>query len=259
MKNNIEMDIKTNDNQIIITDGVQTIAGNAGTFGYTYNSPADSITITKDGKSVTTGALSTSTVNGEALTPTNIDEKMKPIFLTLSGGSGGGATINVVDNLTSISATDALSANQGKVLKDLIDSLPSGGGVERKIINVTDTKLRLDPNYDLLYVWDFGNNVPFTSFIMTEDTATASLNTTNQATIVLVNRSTVASTIIVTLPKNLVWNNDPDAKYYINVAKPSAGNTPTPDTQTTFSMGRNEMKVINIYGLGDKRVMELDY
>lgn len=253
------MDITTTDNSVIIKDGVQTIAGNTGTFGYTYNTPADSVTITKDGKSVATGALSTSTVDGEALTPSNIDAKLKPIFITFSGGSGGGSSINVIDNLTSTSATDALSANQGKVLKDLIDSLPSGGGgVERKIINVTDTKLRLDPNYDLVYVWDFGNNVPFTPFTMTEDTATASLNTTNTATIIMVNRSSVASTMIVTLPKNLVWNSDADAKYYINVAKPAA-NTPTPDTQPTFSMGRNEMKVINIYGLGDKRAMELDF
>ena len=34
---------------------------------------------------------------------------------------------NVVDNLTSTSSTDALSAKQGKVLKDLIDALPTVG------------------------------------------------------------------------------------------------------------------------------------
>lgn len=44
--------------------------------------------------------------------------------------SGGGSSINVVDNLTSDSATDALSAKQGKVLKGLVDgkySKPSTG------------------------------------------------------------------------------------------------------------------------------------
>ena len=41
--------------------------------------------------------------------------------MTLSGG-GGGSSIVVIDNLTSGSSTDALSANQGRVLKGLVDS-----------------------------------------------------------------------------------------------------------------------------------------
>lgn len=84
-----KMKITTTDNSVLIKDGVQTIAGNTGAFGYTYSIPTDSITITKGSKAIATGALSTSTVNDEALTPTNIDEKMKPIFLTLSCGGGG--------------------------------------------------------------------------------------------------------------------------------------------------------------------------
>ena len=39
--------------------------------------------------------------------------------MTLTGG--GGASITVVDNLVSTSTTDALSANQGRVLKGLVD------------------------------------------------------------------------------------------------------------------------------------------
>lgn len=35
--------------------------------------------------------------------------------------------INVIDNLLSTSVTDALSANQGKILKDMINSIGSGG------------------------------------------------------------------------------------------------------------------------------------
>ena len=35
----------------------------------------------------------------------------------------GGSSISVIDNLNSTSTTDALSANQGKVLKDLVDSI----------------------------------------------------------------------------------------------------------------------------------------
>lgn len=38
-------------------------------------------------------------------------------------GGGGGETVNVVDDLNSTSATDALSANQGRVLKNMIPSL----------------------------------------------------------------------------------------------------------------------------------------
>lgn len=34
----------------------------------------------------------------------------------------------IINNLTSTSTTQPLSANQGKVLKDMIDALPSGGG-----------------------------------------------------------------------------------------------------------------------------------
>ena len=40
--------------------------------------------------------------------------------MTLTGG--GGASITVVDNLISTSTTDALSANQGRVLKGLVDA-----------------------------------------------------------------------------------------------------------------------------------------
>ena len=40
--------------------------------------------------------------------------------MTLVGG-GGGSSINVIDSLTSTSSTDALSANQGRVLKGLVD------------------------------------------------------------------------------------------------------------------------------------------
>lgn len=40
--------------------------------------------------------------------------------MTLVGG-GGGSSINVIDSLISTSSTDALSANQGRVLKGLVD------------------------------------------------------------------------------------------------------------------------------------------
>ena len=46
------------------------------------------------------------------------------------------ALINIVDNLTSTSATDALSANQGRVLKELIDAIPTSSTEEKNIMTV---------------------------------------------------------------------------------------------------------------------------
>ena len=40
-------------------------------------------------------------------------------------GGGGGVATNIVDNLNSYSKEDALSANQGRILKGLIDAIPS--------------------------------------------------------------------------------------------------------------------------------------
>ena len=44
------------------------------------------------------------------------------------GGSGGGSNVEVVDNLESTDTEAALSANQGRVLKDLIDNVQTQGG-----------------------------------------------------------------------------------------------------------------------------------
>lgn len=384
------MIITTTNNSVIIKEGVQTIAGNTGTFGYTYSLPTDSVTITKDGKLVATGALSNSSINGEALTPDNIDEKLNPIFLTFSGGgvdlsnyytkaetdellngkldkdkqnylifnsitdrdnyehlrNGIIATVNGNKQLiedwgtvsgrlyidtafaeTNVGAGDIIfyfvdSQNNYPVvfhytdngmgeelesvyvdsptkkyiyqnnvwIKDYIDvvgetqiysniaqpylyteteqityiynidrwvifSANNKGAVGRKVINVADTKIRLDADYDLLYVWDFNDNVPFTSFTMEEDEATKTLSTTNSATIVLKFTGSSSSSITITFPKNLVWSTDADAKYYINTVKATGSEAGV----TSFQLKGNEMKVINIYGLGDKRIMEIDY
>lgn len=47
---------------------------------------------------------------------------MKSIAAAMLFGNSGGGGINVIDNLTSTSSTDALSAKQGKVLKDSLDT-----------------------------------------------------------------------------------------------------------------------------------------
>lgn len=62
------------------------------------------------------GYVYTCTKTGGSLPP---DAAEWDYVMTLTGG--GGASITVVDNLTSTSTTDALSANQGRVLKGYVD------------------------------------------------------------------------------------------------------------------------------------------
>ena len=64
----------------------------------------------------TTGAVYVCTKSGGAIVP---DAAEWDYVMTISGG-GGGSPITVIDNLTSASSTDALSANQGRVLNNLI-------------------------------------------------------------------------------------------------------------------------------------------
>lgn len=65
----------------------------------------------------TTGGVYVCTKTGGAMVP---DAAEWDYVMTLSGG-GGGSPIIVIDNLTSGSSTDALSANQGRVLKGMVD------------------------------------------------------------------------------------------------------------------------------------------
>ena len=58
----------------------------------------------------------TCTKTGGSLPP---DAAEWDYVMTLTGG--GGTSVTVIDNLTSTSSTDALSANQGRVLKGLVD------------------------------------------------------------------------------------------------------------------------------------------
>lgn len=53
---------------------------------------------------------------------------------------------SVIDNLTTVSATDALSANQGKILYDKVVEL------EEKLVNLQATVTKLDTNLGNLTV-----------------------------------------------------------------------------------------------------------
>ena len=67
----------------------------------------------------TDGYVYTCTKTGGSLPP---DAAEWDYVMTLTGG--GGSSVTVIDNLTSTSSTDALSANQGRVLKGLVDGKP---------------------------------------------------------------------------------------------------------------------------------------
>lgn len=65
---------------------------------------------------------------------------------------GGLVNVNVVDNLLSTSPTDALSANQGRVLKDLIDNIDTSvnwGEITGLLSNQTDLNTKFN-DYQLL-------------------------------------------------------------------------------------------------------------
>ena len=72
---------------------------------------------------------------------------------------GGGGSINVVNNLTSNSTTDALSAKQGKVLKGLVDNL-SKTNVQKHYITLANSDLGIHVNSDTdNYYVEIGNKV----------------------------------------------------------------------------------------------------
>lgn len=64
----------------------------------------------------TTGGVYVCTKTGAAMVP---DAAEWDYVMTLSGGGGGGSIL-VIDNLTSSSSTDALSANQGRILNNKV-------------------------------------------------------------------------------------------------------------------------------------------
>ena len=72
-----------------------------------------------------TGGVYVCTKTGGAIVP---DPAEWDYVMTLTGGGGGGSIV-VIDNLTSASSTDALSANQGRVLKNLVDQKVDGSSL----------------------------------------------------------------------------------------------------------------------------------
>lgn len=84
-----------------------------------------------------TGYVYTCTKTGGSLLP---DAAEWDYVMALTGG--GGSSVTVIDNLTSSSSTDALSANQGRVLKGLVDAInaliPSGASTSNPLATSSD-------------------------------------------------------------------------------------------------------------------------
>lgn len=79
-----------------------------------------------------------------SLTPDTTNKRV-----TISSSGGGGGSVTVEDNLVSTSAVNALSANQGRVLKGLVDGvdtevtaiqnvIPSGATTSNKLATASD-------------------------------------------------------------------------------------------------------------------------
>lgn len=94
-----------------------------------------------------TGGVYVCTKTGAAMVP---DAAEWDYVMTLSGG-GGGSTIIVIDNLTSGSSTDALSANQGRVLKGLVDQKVDAGSLAAVATSGAYSDLIGKPTVDQTY------------------------------------------------------------------------------------------------------------
>lgn len=83
-----------------------------------------------------TGYVYTCTKTGGSLLP---DAAEWDYVMALTGG--GGSSVTVIDNLTSTSSTDALSANQGRVLKGLVDSKADASSVPSDLDDLSDVSI----------------------------------------------------------------------------------------------------------------------
>ena len=124
------------------------------------------------------GYVYTCTKTGGSLLP---DAAEWDYVMALTGG--GGSTVTVIDNLISTSSTDALSANQGRVLKGLVDGnttdistinglIPSTATTSNKLATAADIPSVPTVNDATLTIQQNGTNVQtFTANQSTNATA----------------------------------------------------------------------------------------
>ena len=92
----------------------------------------------------TTGGVYVCTKTGGAMVP---DAAEWDYVMTLTGGGGGGSIV-VIDNLTSGSSTDALSANQGRVLNGKIADKADTSSLAQVATSGSYNDLTNKPNID---------------------------------------------------------------------------------------------------------------
>lgn len=91
-----------------------------------------------------TGGVYVCTKTGGAMVP---DAAEWDYVMTLTGGGGGGSSILVIDNLTSASSTDALSANQGRVLNNKLADKADLSALAQVATSGSYTDLSDKPDY----------------------------------------------------------------------------------------------------------------
>lgn len=80
--------------------------------------------------------ISNLTVNGTAFTnASDLSDALDDIF-SVKSGNGGGGGVTVIDNLTSTSSTNALSANQGRILNGKFANYVQTGSAVSQPINI---------------------------------------------------------------------------------------------------------------------------
>ena len=116
------------------------IENNANNYMHPANHPASMIVqdaanrfVSDTEKAAWNGKLDTGNIKAGA----NVSVSVNGNDVTISSTGGGGAEVGIVDNLESTSTTDALSANQGRVLKGEVDGKAAASHTHTKT-QITD-------------------------------------------------------------------------------------------------------------------------
>lgn len=94
-------------------------------------------------------------------------------FGRAESGEAGGGSVAVVDNLNSDSTTEALSANQGRILNEKIDSMGSRLPNESVIIGITAEQVSMLIKLCQYVSFDADGNVTFAGNIISNKNITA--------------------------------------------------------------------------------------
>lgn len=187
------------------------------------------------------GYVYTCTKTGGSLLP---DAAEWDYVMALTGG--GGSTVTVIDNLTSSSSTDALSANQGRVLKGLVDGnttdistinglIPSTATTSNKLATAADIPTVPTVNDATLTIQQNGT---------TKGTFTA--NSSTAATANIVTDDWVATATVSSGSVSFTGIDDTTSygyKVFCNVTSSSTNKNPTAQLDTISGEGTSSMSL----------------